>query len=101
VADPRPMTEAQLQAAVVRLCKLYGLKWHHQKYSIGSGAGWPDLTIAGRSLLFRELKREDGKVTRAQHDWGITLGIAGQDWDTWRPSDLASGRIQRELEALR
>jgi hypothetical protein len=95
------MTEAQLQAAVVKLCKLYGLRWHHQRYSIGSAAGWPDLVIAGRTILFRELKREDGKVTRAQHDWAITLGIAGQNWDTWRPSDLASGRIQKELEAAR
>lgn len=99
--DPRPMTEALLQAAVTDLCKLYGLKWHHQRITQFSKAGWPDLVIAGRRLLFRELKRENGKVTRAQHDWGITLGIAGQDWDTWRPSDLASGRIQKELEAIR
>ena len=95
------MTEAQLQQAVAALCRLYGLRWHHQRYSIGSGAGWPDLVIAGRSLLFRELKREDGKVTRAQHGWGVTLGVAGADWDTWRPSDLASGRIQKELEGIR
>lgn len=95
------MTEAQLQAAVVKLCKLYGLKWHHQRYSIGSKAGWPDLTIAGRTLLFRELKREDGKPTRAQRDWGDWLIAAGGDWDVWKPSSLANGRIQRELEALR
>jgi hypothetical protein len=99
--DPRPMTEAQLQSAVVKLCKLYGLRWHHQRYSIGSAAGWPDLVIAGRRLLFRELKREDGKVTRAQEDWGDWLTAAGGDWGTWRPSDLRAGRIQRELEAIR
>lgn len=100
-ADPRRMTEAQLQAAVVKLCKLYGLRWHHQRYSIGSGAGWPDLVICGRRMLHRELKSDTGKVTRAQHDWGVTLGVAGADWDVWRPADLASGRIVRELEAVR
>lgn len=100
-ADPRRMTEAQLQAAVVKLCKLYGLRWHHQRYSIGSGAGWPDLTIAGRLLLFRELKDGTRKPTRAQLEWGDWLMAAGADWAVWRPADLHSGRIQRELEAIR
>jgi hypothetical protein len=95
------MTEAQLQSAVVALCKLYGLKWHHQRYSIGSGAGWPDLTIAGRKLLHRELKRETGHPTEAQLAWIHVLRHAGADADVWRPSDLASGRIQKELEAIR
>lgn len=99
--DPRPMTEAQLQAAVIALCKLYGLKWHHQRYSIGSGAGWPDLTICGTTIIFRELKREDGRLTNAQLDWGQAIDKSGHDWDVWRPSALASGRIQRELEAIR
>ena len=95
------MAESELQKAVTDMCKLFGLKWHHQRYSIGSGAGWPDLTIAGRALLFRELKRESGKVTPAQVNWGGWLIAAGQDWAVWRPLDLASGRIRRELEAIR
>ena len=95
------MTEAALQAAVVKLCKLYGLKWHHQRYSIGSGAGWPDLTICGSSVIFRELKRQTGYLTEAQLDWIHALRKAGADADVWRPGDLASGRVQRELEAIR
>ena len=98
---PPAMTEAQLQKAVTDLCKLYGLKYHHQRYSIGSGAGWPDLTIAGRRLLFRELKREGGKVTEAQVQWGDWITAAGADWSIWLPGHLDSGRIQRELEAIR
>ena len=99
---PSPqMSESELQKAVTDMCALFGLKWHHQRYSIGSKAGWPDLTICGRSIIFRELKRQDGKVTRAQDEWGGWLIAAGQDWATWRPLDLASGRIRRELEALR
>lgn len=95
------MTEAQLQKAVTDLCKLYGLRWHHQRYSIGSGAGWPDLTICGKTIIFRELKRENGYPTEAQLGWLHTLRKAGEDADVWRPSDLRSGRIQAELEAIR
>lgn len=101
VTTARPMTEAQLQAAVIQLCKLYGLRYHHQRISQLSQPGWPDLVIAGRRLLFRELKRQDGKVTRAQQDWGGWLIAAGADWAVWRPTELASGRVQRELEEIR
>lgn len=97
MADPRPMTEAQLQKAVTDLCRLYGLWWHHQRYSIGSGAGWPDLTICGQKIIFRELKRQDKEPTPAQLEWGAILRRTGQDWDVWKPSDLQAGRIAREL----
>lgn len=99
--DPRPMTEAQLQAAVVKLCKLYGLRWHHQRYSIGSAPGWPDLVICGRAMLHRELKRDTGYPTAAQLDWIHVLRRAGADADVWRPVDLRSGRVLRELEFIR
>ena len=95
------MSESELQKAVTDMCALFGLKWHHQRYSIGSKAGWPDLTICGRAVIFRELKRQTGTTTPAQGDWGVWLAKAGQDWAVWRPLDLASGRIRRELEALR
>ena len=29
------------------------------------------------------------------------LEAAGISWDVWRPSDLQSGRVLRELEAIR
>lgn len=95
------MTEAQLQAAVIKLCKLYGLHWHHQRYSIGSVAGWPDLFICGRQAIARELKNDTNKPTPAQFDWGKWFADAGISWAVWRPADLRSGRIQKELEAIR
>jgi hypothetical protein len=95
------MTEQQLQAAVVKLCKLYGLTVYHPWISIRSEPGWPDLFICGSAAIARELKREDGNATGAQNMWGTTLRRAGIAWDVWRPSDLHSGRIQRELEVLR
>lgn len=101
MADPRPMTEAQLQSAVVALCKLYGLTAYHPWISVHSSPGWPDLFICGTHAMARELKREDGKATGAQNAWGTALRRAGITWDIWRPSDLASGRIQKELESIR
>ena len=96
------MTEAQLQRAVTDLCGLYGIRWHHQRISQFSKPGWPDLVLLGRGrALFRELKQDGRQPTEAQARWGRWLREAGQDWDVWQPADLDSGRIQRELEAIR
>jgi hypothetical protein len=95
------MTEAQLQAAVLDMCKLFGLAAYHPWISVRSEKGWPDLAICGRRLLFRELKNDTNKTTAAQLEWGLRLGDAGQSWDVWRPADLRSGRIQNELLEIR
>jgi hypothetical protein len=96
------VTEAQFQDTVVAMCKLLGIAWYHPFFSRRSAAGWPDLALCGKSgFLLRELKTEKGCLTRDQQEWGSMLRNAGQNWDVWRPGDLASGRIQRELEAIR
>lgn len=96
------MRESQLQDTVVQLCKLFGVSWYHPYYSRRSVPGWPDLALVGaRKLIFRELKTETGRVSPEQERWGLMLRYVGQDWAVWRPSDLTSGRIQRELEAIR
>jgi hypothetical protein len=95
------MTEAQLQAAVLDMCKLFGLHAYHPWISVRSEKGWPDLAICGRELIFRELKNDTNNATPAQVEWGKRLTFAGLDWDIWRPADLRSGRIQKELEEIR
>lgn len=96
------MTEAQFQDTVVAMCKLLGVAWYHPFFSRRSAAGWPDLALCGsRAFILRELKTDKGRLTRDQQEWGSRLRGAGQDWDVWRPGDLQSGRIQRELEAIR
>ena len=66
-----------------------------------TGDGYPDWTLLGPDrLMFRELKRETGRTTAAQDAWLAALRGAGQDADVWRPSDLLSQRIGRELAAL-
>lgn len=96
------MTEQQLQAAVIDMCKIYGIACYHTYNSRRSVPGWPDLALCGpRGFITRELKSEYGKTTPEQEQWGWMLREAAVSWDVWRPDDLRSGRIQRELQAIR
>jgi hypothetical protein len=74
---------------------------YHTHDSRHSPSGFPDWVCAGPGgVLWRELKRESGKLTTAQLGWLQALTGAGQDAGVWRPADLCSGRITRELAAL-
>lgn len=95
------MTEAELAEHIRELCKGYGLWSYHTHDSRRSNPGWPDLVVVGQGVIYRELKRERGTVSKAQWDVGYRLLKAGQDWKIWRPSDLLSKKIHRELEAIR
>lgn len=96
------MREAHFQDAVIQLCRFRGIFWYHPYLSHRSAAGWPDLALCGKSgFLLRELKTDKGRLTREQQEWGTRLRTAGISWDVWRPEDLRSGRVQRELEAIR
>lgn len=67
----------------------------------GSSRGFPDWVIAGPGgLLFREAKAEDGRRSKAQIAWGKMLTAAGGNYAVWRPADLDSGLIGRELAAI-
>lgn len=87
---------------MIDICKLYGIACYHTYNSRRSAPGWPDLALCGsRGFLTRELKSEYGKTTTEQDRWGWMLRQAGVSWDVWRPDDLRSGRIQRELLNIR
>lgn len=96
------MTEKQLQAAVIDLCRIYGIACYHTYDSRRSQPGWPDLAMCGtKRFITRELKSDYGKVQDEQDLWGFMLRQVGISWDVWRPDDLKSGRIQRELLSIR
>ena len=95
------MKEADVERAVAGNVKQLGLLGYHTRNSRRSPEGWPDWVICGpRGVIFRELKRQQEKPTRAQQAWLDGLAGAGLDADVWRPSDLLSGRIAREMAAL-
>ena len=86
------------------MCKQLGLGWIHHRRSEMTNPGWPDLVIkapVGRvGVIFRELKKQKGRVTPEQQEWLDALTAAGMDADVYRPSDYLSGRVARELAAL-
>jgi hypothetical protein len=74
---------------------------YHTYFSKASHAGFPDWVFAGiGGVLFRELKTARGRLSVTQVMWRRTLREAGADVDVWRPEDLLSGRIARELAAI-
>jgi len=89
-----------LDAHVRKMIRDLGLMAYHTKDSRRSAKGFPDWTIVGVRVMFRELKTQRGKITTDQRDWLEALHTAGADTDVWRPEDLLSGRIARELAEL-
>lgn len=68
----------------------------------GTGKGWPDLTVVGPGgMLFRELKQDGKYPTPEQRLWLAALAAAGGDAGVWKTADWDSGRIERELQAIR
>jgi hypothetical protein len=94
------MSERELENSIRAILADLSLRWYHTFDSRRSSSGFPDLTIVGSSVLFRELKREGKNPTAAQQAWLDALTAAGEDADVWRPSDLYSGRIGKELAAI-
>ena len=96
------MSEADLQRAVIDLCKWLGLAYFHDHDSRRNRAGFPDLVVCGTGgFLFRELKSATGRLRPEQLDWLARLEQGGADAAIWRPADLESGRIKDELVAIR
>jgi hypothetical protein len=95
------MSEGELDKAVRDLLRRYGLFGYRVLVTDPrSTPGWPDWTIVGRGVLFRELKSAMGRTSGEQLRVGRLLRQAGQDWDVWRPLDLQTGRIAAELAEL-
>ena len=94
------MSEKDLQETVRRICANLGLYCFHVQNSKGCPAGWPDLAIIGRRLIFIELKSQAGTVSAEQAEVGRKLKAAGQSWRIWRPTDLIDGTIGQELAVL-
>lgn len=106
------MVEDDLLTAVLGLARLLGLHVAHFRPARADrgwrtavqadGKGYPDLTIVGPGgVLFRELKSATGRPSPEQRMWAAKLESAGANFAVWRPADLRSGRIERELRALR
>lgn len=96
----KAMSEADLQVQVIALAVRLGWMVYHTRDSRGSEPGYPDLHLVHprqERALFRELKTERGRLSKYQQKWLAALAVSGADVQVWRPRDLVSGRIEREL----
>jgi hypothetical protein len=97
-----------LDAHVRRLMADLGLWGFHVEQSLDvetkranvSRRGWTDWVIFGTGILYRELKTETGTLKPDQVKMRDRILAAGGNWGLWRPSDLLSKRIHRELTAI-
>ena len=83
------VTEAQWQNTVVEAAKLFGWWVFHDHDSRRNQAGFPDLVlIRPPRVMFLELKRETGKVSKAQKGVLDMLDeCPGVEADVARPSN--------------
>lgn len=97
------MTEAELDRVVAEECARLGVR----RYAVPDSRrvefrGFPDLVLWGPGgLIFRELKSEQGRLSRDQQRVADSLREAKQNWGVWRPSYWKDGGIPFELEWLR
>ena len=97
------MTESELQEAVRVMCAQLGLYQYHTHDSRRSALGFPDCVIINLrdgTVMWRELKSHTGTQTADQKRVGYALKAGGHDFAIWRPADLESGRIGRQLAQL-
>lgn len=84
-------TEKEFQRTVVAAARQLGWLCVHFRQMVGNPAGWPDLVlIRGGRVIFAELKRQDGELSRRQREWIAQLEAVGADVRVWRPGDWES-----------
>jgi hypothetical protein len=107
-----PITESELQRAVIDLAHLLGWRVAHFRPAqtagrwttpvSADGAGFPDLVmVRGGQIVFAELKTAKGRLRPEQKEWltalldaiGVSVRVC-----IWRPDDWFAGRIERVLK---
>jgi hypothetical protein len=95
--------EGAYLANVYRLCHREQVLFHHCLDSRKcSGAGLPDLIIAGPAgLIFREVKVSPlDTPTSEQKAWLYMLQASGQGARVWTSVDLNDGTVAEEIKAI-
>ena len=99
---PRRHEEADVQAAIIDLCRRLGLLVFHDNDPRRNVAGFPDLLIVGfGSILWVELKTDRNEPTADQRVWLAALAEGGADVRVYRTSQWKTGDLAEELKAIR
>lgn len=104
-ARRQPESEDGFQAAVIELAQRRGWMVAHFRPALSKtgwrtavaadAAGFPDLVLVRRRVIFAELKSESGTTSNDQEKWIAALKAAGQEVYVWRPRDWDA--IERAL----
>ena len=102
-----PMSEAQLQSAVLEMAKLFSWRCAHFRTAnttqgwmtpvAADGKGFPDLCMVRDRVVFAELKAERGTVAPEQTEWARAILNAGLEMYLWRPRDWRNGTVEAVL----
>lgn len=93
------MTESELRKEVVDMAhalgwRVFSLPIAKTRRPVKDATGYPDLTLArGTSVIWIELKQQDGILSRGQIAWLTMLPTA----HVIRPGDWESGLVHRLL----
>jgi hypothetical protein len=85
-----PEPESSLQGKLKQLARMFGWRYYHTRFSIGSDRDFPDTVLCrGERLIFAELKMEGKKLRPGQKAWLDALArVPGTEAYCWRPADL-------------
>ena len=106
-----PLTEKQLQAAVIDLARMLGWRVAHfrsvpvkrgphvrwETPVAADGAGFPDLVLCRERVVWAELKVGGNKPSSAQQAWLTGLRRAGQETYVWTDVDWHRGDVEKAL----
>jgi len=89
------VSEKMFQQQIIDLAKLLGWMTYHPFDSRRSTSGYPDLTLLRPALaerpariIFAELKKQKGKVSKAQQVWlQALMSCTAVETYLWKPGD--------------
>jgi len=93
------VSEAAFADVVENLLTLHGWRWIHYEPAIRQSGLWatplrgargfPDyFAIRDGRIIIAEIKRENGRLSRAQTEWIAELERSSVEVYVWRPSDV-------------
>lgn len=93
------MSEKDLQDKVIDTALRNGWLVYHTHDSRRSAPGFPDLVLVHpeHGVMWRELKKQKGRVSPDQKKWLDRLAAVDENTGVWRPSDWVSEQIVKEL----
>lgn len=90
-------------AQVYKLCRGFNVYAHHCNDATRChGKGWPDLVLVGKhGALFREVKNSPVDTLRPEQTTVLyLLRASGLDAAVWRPEDLHSGAVAKQIAEI-